>query len=100
MKASPYQLPYDKIIYNYHLAKIISYSAQRKVGVQYLSIIAWITQNTAKSQYFAIALLSYLLIPGNDRQIQSANRAKFGSRSFRSIEHERVHDFHSKQFSC
>ena len=33
-------------------------------------------------------------------QIQLANRIKFGFLSFRSIEHERVHDFHSKQFSC
>ena len=30
-------------------------------------------------------------------QIQLANRIKSGPRSFRSIEHERVHNFHSKQ---
>ena len=34
------------------------------------------------------------------RPIQLANRIKFGSRSFRSIEDERVHSFHSKKFSC
>ena len=36
------------------------------------------------------------------RQIQLANRIGFGSRAFRSIEHEHVHNFHSKQsrFSC
>ena len=34
------------------------------------------------------------------RKIQLANQIKFGSRSFRSIEQEDVHDFHPKQFSC
>ena len=32
------------------------------------------------------------------RQIQLANRIKFGSRSFRSIEHEREHDFNQTSF--
>ena len=44
-----------------------------------------------------------LLTPGNDRgvtphSIDQSNQ--FRSRTLRSIEHERVHDFHSKQFSC
>ena len=34
------------------------------------------------------------------RQIQLGNQIEFGSRSFRSIEYELVHNFHSKQFSC
>ena len=41
-----------------------------------------------------------LLTPGMTevaRPIQLANRIKFGSRSFGSIEHERVHKFHLKQ---
>ena len=43
-----------------------------------------------------------LLTPGNDRgvtlhSIDQSNQ--FRSRALRSIEHERVHDFHSKQFS-
>ena len=44
-----------------------------------------------------------LLTPGMTevtRQIQLANRIKFDSCPFRSIEHERVHKYHSKQFSC
>ena len=46
---------------------------------------------------------SNLLIPRNDRKvrdIQLTNQIKFRSRSLRSIEHARVHDFRSKQFSC
>ena len=44
-----------------------------------------------------------LLTPGNDRgvtphSIDQSNQ--FRSRALRSIEHERIHDFHSKQFSC
>ena len=34
------------------------------------------------------------------RQIQLANRIKFGSRFLWSIEHERVHKFHLNQFCC
>ena len=34
------------------------------------------------------------------RQIQLGNQIKLSSRSFRSIEDERAHDFHSEQFSC
>ena len=45
----------------------------------------------------------YLLALGNDRgvtphSIDQSNQ--FRSRALWSIEHERVHDFHSKQFSC
>ena len=46
---------------------------------------------------------SYLLTPGNDQGVtpHSTDQSdQFRSRAMRSIEHERVHDFHSKQFSC
>ena len=48
-------------------------------------------------------LTTYLLTPGNDRGVtpRSIDQSnQFRSRALRSIEHERVHDFHSKQFSC
>ena len=47
--------------------------------------------------------MRYLLTPGNDRGDASdsfSQSNQIGSRSFRSIENERVHKFHSKQFSC
>ena len=43
-----------------------------------------------------------LLIPGDDREVtpHSIDQSnQFRSRALGSIEHERVHDFHSKQFS-
>ena len=49
---------------------------------------------------FAMSCCQSPGITGETRQIQVANRIKFGSRSFRSIEYERIHDFYSKQFSC
>ena len=44
-----------------------------------------------------------LLTPGNDRGVtpHSVGQSnQFRSRALWSIEHERVHDFHSKQFPC